>query len=452
MNVVYIHTHDSGRLLSPYGVATPTPNLQRFAEDALVFRRMYCAGPTCSPSRAALLTGTYPHRNGMLGLSQRGFSLHDYEQHLVRFLNRNGYETALCGIQHEAGNYLDHENGARTIGYRQDLTTSSEGIRQEELVRWDLANAEAAARWLETAGNDRPFFLSFGFYATHRRYPELTGPEAVDPNYVLPPSPVFDNATTREDYARYLTSAGWFDRGFGRLMEALKRSGRYEDSIIVFTTDHGIAMPFCKCSLFDTGIGVSFVMRVPGSASQGGVTESLASHVDLFPTLCDLLGLEKPDWLEGRSFARTFENPAFEPRDEVFSEINFHTSYEPCRSVRTQRYKYIRYYDDHLLVNPSNTDNSPTKEFYAANGLTERTKDAEALYDLLYDPGERRNLIHDENMREVARDLRERLLAFQRETDDPLLRGPIEVRPGWKVNRPECFDPSSKNPEDYVKP
>ena len=74
-NVLYIHTHDSGRILSPYGYKTPTPKMEDFAGEAAVFRNAYCAGPTCSPSRAAMLTGTYPHQTGMLGLAQRGFSM-----------------------------------------------------------------------------------------------------------------------------------------------------------------------------------------------------------------------------------------------------------------------------------------------------------------------------------------------------------------------------------------
>lgn len=110
-NVLYIHTHDSGRVLSPYGYKVPTPEIERFARSAAVFRGAYCAGPTCSPSRAAMLTGTYPHQTGMLGLAQRGFSM-DYSRHLVQFLNRNGYHTVLCGIQHEAGWYLNLEQGA----------------------------------------------------------------------------------------------------------------------------------------------------------------------------------------------------------------------------------------------------------------------------------------------------------------------------------------------------
>src|SRR5579859_5732051 len=82
LNIVYIHSHDSGRYLQPYGHAVPTPNIQRLASEGMLFRRAFSAAPTCSPSRSALLTGQCPHQNGMLGLAHRGFALNDYRKHI----------------------------------------------------------------------------------------------------------------------------------------------------------------------------------------------------------------------------------------------------------------------------------------------------------------------------------------------------------------------------------
>ena len=103
-NILYIHSHDTGRYLQPYGHAIPTPNLQRLAEQGVLFRRAYCAAPTCSPSRAALLTGQSPHNAGMLGLANRHFILGDFSQHIIHTL-RSGrlHHSALSGIQHLAG-------------------------------------------------------------------------------------------------------------------------------------------------------------------------------------------------------------------------------------------------------------------------------------------------------------------------------------------------------------
>src|ERR1700681_3517988 len=102
LNIVYIHSHDSGRYLQPYGHAVPAPNLQRLADGGVLFRHAFNAAPTCSPSRASLLTGQCPHSNGMLGLAHRGFSLNDYKQHILHRLRPHGYRSTLIGVQHIA--------------------------------------------------------------------------------------------------------------------------------------------------------------------------------------------------------------------------------------------------------------------------------------------------------------------------------------------------------------
>src|SRR5438128_29326 len=89
-NILYLHSHDSGRYLQPYGHAVPTPSLKKLAAEGVLFRRAFSAAPTCSPSRAALLTGQYAHQSGMLGLAHRGFSLNDYRKHMWCTLRHGG--------------------------------------------------------------------------------------------------------------------------------------------------------------------------------------------------------------------------------------------------------------------------------------------------------------------------------------------------------------------------
>ena len=450
-NVLYIHTHDSGRVLSPYGYKVPTPEMEKFAGEAAVFRNAYCAGPTCSPSRAAMLTGTYPHQTGMLGLAQRGFSM-DCSRHLVQFLGGNGYDTALCGIQHEAGWYLDRGQATSAIGYGEDLTRGHEGYRQEDLVDWDKENALEVCRWLRNRDREsgRPFFLSYGMYSTHRRFPDRPDPD-IRADLALPPYPIPDTRETREDFAGYLASVKSADTCFGQVIRCLKAEGFWDNTIVLFTTDHGLASPFSKCTLFDSGIGVALMLHVPGDPAGGRVIDSLVSHVDVFPTLCDLLGLTKPDYLEGVSMVPLLTGETDTVREHIFAEINFHTSYEPARCVRTGRYKYIRYYDtSYLKINRSNIDESLTKDYFMDHGLDEQKKDEEALYDLVYDPGERRNLAEKPEYEEVLLDMRSRLEDWQEKTDDAVRTGLMEVKTGWKVNRKECLKASSKNPEDYV--
>lgn len=443
-NILYIHTHDTGRHLNVYGCQTPGDELMAFARDSLVFRNGFCASPTCSPSRAALLTGCYPHANGMIGLTNRGFSIEDYSKHLVPFLNSNGYQTILCGIQHEAGTYLDHSFGASTIGYTEDITTEPP---QGDMAEWDRQNAQAAAEYIARTKGDAPFFISVGFFATHREYPVET---SFDSRYLAPAAQVFDNPENREDQARYLQSVKNFDGCFGKVIEALKKAGIYDRTIIIATTDHGLALPFQKCNLNDSGTGVYLMMRVPGGRF-GETEENLTSHVDIFPTLCDLLALDKPKYLQGISFADTLLRQGRPPhRDYVFSEINFHTSYEPCRSARDKRYRYIKYYDTYPFINCSNIDNSPAKDFLLAHGLQKKNKVKEALYDLYFDPLEKENLIGVPEHSKTAERMRAVLRQWAEETGDEVHLHPIESFANhWKVNIPQAVDPKSKNPKDF---
>ena len=115
-NILYIHSHDTGRYVQPYGHAVATPCLQSLAEEGVLFRQNFCINPTCSPSRAALLTGCYPHENGMTGLAHRGWSLNDYSQHIIHTLRKEGYLSVLAGAQHIAS-HTGEKRAWQTIGY-----------------------------------------------------------------------------------------------------------------------------------------------------------------------------------------------------------------------------------------------------------------------------------------------------------------------------------------------
>ena len=127
-NIVYIHSHDTGRYVQPYGHAIPTPNIQNLAEEGAVFRNSFCANPTCSPSRAALLTGQYAHSCGMGGLANRGWSL-PVPEHLITYtLNQAGYTTALAGFQHVV-------RDLKETGYQHLLSEGRVSAGAEERAR-----------------------------------------------------------------------------------------------------------------------------------------------------------------------------------------------------------------------------------------------------------------------------------------------------------------------------
>lgn len=430
MNILYMHTHDTGRYIEPYGHHISTPNLMKLAETGLLFRNAYCAAPTCSPSRSALLTGTAPHLNGMLGLAHRGFQLNDYNQHLARFLNQNQYETVLCGVQHEAP---DEE----MIGYQKILHNSDS--------KDDLANAREVTNYLKNRTNARPFFLAFGMFNTHRDFPEID-PD-INPAYVLPPWPMPDTKPNREDMAAYITSARIADRCVGEVLDTLKETGMDKETLVIFTTDHGIAFPKMKCNLYDTGIGVSLIIRHPQARFEGEAIDSLVSHIDLFPTLCDVLGLAKPEWLQGVSLLPLMEGTADKIRNEIFAEVTFHAAYEPMRCIRTDRYKLIRFFDDHTQQVLANIDDGYSKEFLLEHGFLEETREKEMLFDLYLDPSERINLVNHNKYQDIYIDLQTRLENWMRDTDDPLLLGKVKKPEKAKINKLESLSPRENNYE-----
>src|SRR5262245_10960251 len=210
-NILYLHSHDTGRYIQPYGHAVATPRLQRLAEQGVLFRQAFSAAPTCSPSRAALLTGQAPHSAGMLGLAHRGFALNDYRQHLVHRLRAAGYHTALFGMQHEA-------RDPTAIGYDQLWVESSHVPDVVPRVVGFLAR-----------NPPQPFLLSVGFFETHREFPE---PAAI-PHYCLPPQPLPDTPEARRDMAAFKASAGILDQGVGAVLDALDASGCAGHTLVI---------------------------------------------------------------------------------------------------------------------------------------------------------------------------------------------------------------------------
>ena len=448
MNFVYINTHDTGRMIQPYGYSVNTEALQQLAEEGTLFTHAYCCSPTCSPSRAAMLTGTTPHENGMLGLAQRGFSLVEPKQHLANYLASKGYQTALSGIQHEVSWYLDiEEDLLHQLGYQEVLTVPSKKYQKEELHLWDKENVKAAVDWLKQVDQSKPFMLSYGLHSTHRPYPVEIA-ENIDERYVKPTFPFDSVVENRHDQAQFMTTAQYADQNIAYLIESLKELGLYENTVILFTTDHGLALPFHKCTLKDDGIGVSLILRHP-KLGQGRVVDQLVSHIDVFSTVCDCLGLEIPAYVEGISFLKTLEEDVA-TREEIYAEVNFHTSYEPMRCVRTKRYKYIQYFDSSWqYYNLSNMDEALPKDFLLENGLQEKKKPMEALYDCYYDSNEMNNLIDDPTMGVIKQELKDKLHQHMLETNDPLLKGELEIKPTYKVNKKSAVHASSKNQEDY---
>jgi N-sulfoglucosamine sulfohydrolase len=414
-NILYLNSHDTGRYVQPYGHSVPTPNIQWLADQGVLFRNAFCAAPSCSGSRAALLTGNYCHQNGMMGLAHRGFRLFEPRHHVVRTLSDAGYHTEMIGEQHVSAS-------PQTLGYDVVHDISDTTVNSV---------APAAIEALSN-GIEQPFFMSVGFFETHRSF---FAPSSVrDRVYSLPPPFLPDTPEIRSDVAAYKASARSLDQGVGAVLNTLHETGLDRNTLVICTTDHGLAFPTAKASLLDRGIGVMLIMRGPGMPP-GSARDELVSQLDIYPTICEVAGIEPPPWLEGRSvveLASGDEAPGI--RSEIFSELTYHAAYEPQRAIRTERFKYVRRFDDYPFPVLPNCDDSPSKDAYLARGWATRPVARERLHDLFFNPGEGRNSIDDPAYADVRVDLRERLERWMVETDDPLLSGPVPAPPGARIN------------------
>jgi arylsulfatase A-like enzyme len=359
----------------------------------------------------------------MLGLAHRGFSLHDYSQHLLHTLRKVGYYSVLIGEEHlsKASNASGYDRVSKVEGYQAAIV------------------APTAIEWLNH-GLPQPFFLSVGFFETHREFLKPSLPN--DAKYSLPPAPLPDTPQTRLDIGSFKTSARELDRGMGAVFDALDANGLADNTLVICTTDHGIAFPRMKGNLTDHGIGVMLIMRGPGGLRGGSVCDELVSHIDLFPTICDLLEIDYPSWLQGTSMLPLLRGEVKQIHDAIFAEVTYHAAYEPQRAVRTQRWKYIRRFDHHLGPVLPNCDDSPSKDVLIQHGWRERSRPLEQLYDLIFDPNEANNVANDLSVAVVLEEMRTRLDDWMSSTNDPLLHGPVPPPSGAELNDPEQLSPS----------
>ncbi|MBA2241246.1 MAG: sulfatase [Solirubrobacterales bacterium] len=416
-NVLYIHSHDTGRYVQPYGYGVPTPNIQLLADQGVLFRQAFCAAPTCSGSRAALLTGEYPHDNGMMGLAHRGWQLNDPSHHLVHPLRGAGYRSILIGEQH-----VSHDPGS--LGY-------DEVIDVDSTTAQDVAPLAIEA----LADSSEPFFMSVGFFETHRKFSVPTSVR--DTLYSLPPPNIPDAPLTREDMAAFKASARDLDQGIGAVLNGLHRAGLAESTLVICTTDHGLPFPGAKASLFDRGLGVLMIIRGPAGFHGGRVFDSMVSQLDIYPTLCELAGVETPAWARGTSLLPLVRGDVDRLHDALYGEMTYHAAYQPLRSVRTPRWKYIRRFGDYDRPILANCDDSASKQVLIDAGWGERSVARERLFDLVSDPNESNNLASYPACGQILADLRSRLDLWMERTGDPLRHGDVPAPAGSIVNLPD---------------
>ena len=419
-NILIIITHDTGRHLGCYGRKVDTPNLNKLVDEGVIFTNFFCTAPQCSPSRASLLTGRYPHNNGLIGLTHRGFRLNMGEPLLPALLARKGYSTYLFGFQHESPDPY-------SLGYQKVFKAKSNScLHVTPLVLDFLANRPK-----------EPFFAMIGFSETHRPFPKYEGP--IDDVKGFPYLP--DVEDVRRDIASLNILIRRVDGKVGEILRAVDDAGLRDDTLIVFTTDHGVAFPGAKATLFDPGIEISMLMRGPNGFMGGRRIDALLSNLDFAPTILDFCGIPIPKEMQGKSMLPLIRGELDKLHDQIFVEQTYHAAYDPLRGVRTERFKYIKSFEERPFWFPPNVDGGLSKEVARRLSYFSKPRPSEMLFDLHTDPWERKNLAADPSYADVLERMRSILKYWMRETDDPLLKGHVPPPPGARVTPPDSYNP-----------
>ena len=434
-NIIFMHSHNTGQFVQPYGHAIPAPNLQRLAEEGIMFRRAFAAAPTCSPSRAAFLSGMAPHSCGMMGLAHRGFPMADYDLHMARVMKTGGYLTASAGVEHTS-------KERATVGY--DRILSNDDTNYPELLD-NLGAANAVVEFLHEE-HEQPFFISMGLNETHRPFPKADPANypAEDARFTQPVPPFPDTPTTRADAADLKAAVRVMDKSYGAVLDALDETGLAENTLLFCFSDHGLQFPQHMCNLTDRGLIVYLIIRGPDFRG-GRVLDQMVSLIDLAPTAYRAAQIEIPETVQGSPLQPLVAGEVDAVHGAIFGEVTYHASYEPMRCARTERYKYIRRYDNRDALVLPNVDDTPSKQFLLNHQWTDLPREQEMLYDLIFDPHEMNNLLEDPAHRDTLADMRSRLDNWMQVTNDPILEsGFVSAPTGSEFNDVDGLSPNEK--------
>jgi N-sulfoglucosamine sulfohydrolase len=424
-NILLIVSEDNGPELGCYGEpSVKTPVLDQLAASGVRFQHAYVPQAGCSQSRAAFLTGLYPHQNGQIGLATWKFRMYREDTpNIVRSLKAAGYRTGIIGKL--------HVNPASAFPFDFKKIPSSNFSRKQ----LDDYAKHAGAFFAASA---KPFFLSVNYPDAHRPFINRVAGLPKRPLGANDVKPLayfgLDTPELREQTAAYYNCMNRLDALVGDLLEALSRSGKAGNTLIVYIGDHGADMLRGKRTSYEGGVRIPMILNWPGHVNGGQVRHELVSTLDIMPTFLDAAGADPVNGLAGRSLLPLLREGKTQWRRYLFTEYHTHSAHNfyPQRTVRNARYKLIH----NLLPGQDNpgydftlkrffTDLPKTIESASDDIRTAyhrmKTPPAYELYDLETDPHEFRDLAADAEYAELLTALKERLVEWRTRTNDPLL-------------------------------
>ena len=406
-----------------------TPNIDQLAANGMMFHQAFLTTSSCSPTRASIVTGTYPHQTDA---EQLHWEIPPDKVTFVEKLKEAGYWTGQAGKWHmgdhikDRFDFLAEEN--------TDLLRESVG----ELPEADGSGSHLWIPLIQHRPENQPFFLWLASLDPHRAYFEGTIDEPHTPDDVILPPYVPDTEAVRKDFAMYYDEISRLDEYTGRVVEELERQGVLDNTVILFISDNGRPFPRDKTTLYDSGIKTPWIIKWVDQIPRGTETESLVSVLDIAPTFLALAGLEAGETFAGKDFSPVLSDPDVKIRDYVYGQAHWHDHENFVRSIRDERFNYIRnFFNDLPRTPPADALNSPTfseiRRLERSGELDEfqrslyfEPRPEEELYDVVNDPHELNNLVDDPAYQEELVRLRGNLLEFMETYNDgvPRLRTP----------------------------
>jgi N-sulfoglucosamine sulfohydrolase len=437
LNILIITADDlSADSLGSFGckLAGTSPNIDRLASEGTRFNYAHVVCANCMPSRNAMLSGLYPHNNGVEGFYQVKNPSYPVMTDLMK---QAGYFVA---IRHKVGHSTPY------APYAWDLILDRNPGDERPEVRDPKSFKTTTTRGINAAKDaGKPFCLMMNIGDPHKPfYSEgrgRTGPDPFVPSRVFKPAEVpipgylFDDPVVRTEMAHYFSSVRRADDAVGEILDALEESGQAENTVVIFLSDHGMGMPFVKTQLYHHSTHTPLVVRWPGVTKAGSVDrEHVIAGVDFLPTLLDIVGANHPDRLDGRSFEPILRGKSQDNRDYMVKEYNENSggSRDPMRAVETKKYLYIfNAWSDGKKRMRTATQGTFTYARMQQLAKTDKTmakrldefdhRVLEELYDVEKDPDCLKNLISDPAHKDEVAKLRKNLEEWMVKTGDPLL-------------------------------
>jgi len=424
-NILFIVSEDNGPELGCYGAPVKTPNLDKLAAEGTRFQRAFVTQAGCSQSRASFFTGTYPHQNGQIGLATWDYSMYrENTPNYVTDLKKSGYRTGIIGKIHV------NPESAFDFDWWE--------LKGGNFQRKNLGEyADAAIKFINES--EDPFYLQVNYPDAHDPFlSQVDGrPAEILNGDMVEPLPYFGvtNQELKQKTADYYNCMMRLDDYVGDLVQKLKESGKYENTLIVYIGDHGADMLRGKRTCYEGGVRIPLMISWPGHGKKGFVYDGLVSTIDLYPTFMEISGNPVPDHLSGVSLADVLKGDTEPVREYLFTEYHLHSNQNsyPQRAVRNDRYKLIHNlvpgyknpgYDFTIgkKIDPEGMEEAlktAPKNVVTAYERMKKPPEYE-LYDLEKDPFEWDNLAGRKKYREVFEEMKGALSGWQEETRDPL--------------------------------